>query len=190
MIAMQNAGGTRYGWNEDFVGHVLGPLIQENSRNATGLYQLDRSFGSGVMTDMMSRGAEKYGHYTKDDELRDEKNNFKGMKAGSIAGYADMRHNSEDWALKTVLPLLGVILDALLLPANRVILAKERANIDKVPSDAADILQKNDPMLAMAAFTTSWDNLLTALGKPLVHTARRRDRGSGWRDRYDCRQNL
>jgi hypothetical protein len=66
---------------------------------------------------------------------------------------------------------LNVILDALLLPANRTALAKKRANIDAVPPDAAATLQKNDPTLAMAAFTTSWDNLLTALGKPLVHTA-------------------
>jgi hypothetical protein len=66
---------------------------------------------------------------------------------------------------------VNVVLDALLLPANRALLAKERGNIDAVPLDAAGTLQKNDPGQAMAAFTTSWDNLLTALGKPLVHTA-------------------
>jgi hypothetical protein len=197
MIGMQNAGGARYGWSEDFVGHVFGPLIQETMRNATGLFQLDRSFGSGVMTEMMGVGAEKYGLFTKEDELR-SKGHFKGMRAGSIAGYDQMRLNPEQWALDTVLPLfkshgvdvddtnamakaineisrgnknLNVILDALLLPANRKALAKERANIDAVPPDAATILQKNDPGQAMASFTTAWDNLLTALGKPLVHTA-------------------
>jgi len=195
---VQNAGGARYGWNQDFVGAVLGPLLQESARNGFGLFQLDRSFGAGVMTMMMAQGAEKYGFFDKADEFSDAHGRFKGMKTGSIAGYDLLRSNPEEWALKVALPLfashgvdvnntnamakaiieisrgnknLNVILDALLLPANRLQLAKERSNIERVPLDAADILQKNDPALAMQAFTTQWDNLLTALGKPLVADA-------------------
>jgi hypothetical protein len=193
-----NAGGARYAWNEDFVGRVLGPLLNESMRNGFGLFQLDRSFGAGVMTEMMAQGAEKYGLFNKKDEYRDAHGRWKGMQAGSIAGYDELRANPEAWALDVALPLLkshgvdiddtnamskaiteisrgnknlNTILDALLLPANRKYLAKERANIDRVPDDAATVLQKNDPALAMDAFNKSWDNLLTSLGKPVVADA-------------------
>lgn len=197
-MGVQAAGSARYGWNEEFVGKVLGPLLQESARNGVGLYQLDRSFGAGVMTQMMAQGAEKYGLFSEKDEFYDTRGRFKGMKTGSIAGWDLMRANPEQWATSVVLPLLtahgvdindtnamakaitemsrgnknlGVILDALLLPANRKQLAKEAGNIERVPDDAATILQKNDPALAMAAFETQWNNLLTALGKPLVAQA-------------------
>jgi hypothetical protein len=195
---VQNAGGARYGWSADFVGHVLGPLIQASPRAGTGLFQLDRSLSSGVVTQMTALGGEKYGLWDKADEFSDAHGRFKGMKAGSIAGYDQLRADPEAWVLGTFLPHLkaagvdinntnevskaiseiargnknlNVILDELALPANRAQLAKERANIDRVPDDAADILQKNDPALAMQAFEKQWDNLLTSLGAPLVGQA-------------------
>jgi len=197
---IQNAGGSRYAWNEDFVGHVLGPLLQASPRAGAGLYQLDRSFGSGVATQQMARGAEKYGFWSKEDEAYDDADHkrFKGMKTGSIAGYDMLRSNPEEWALKVALPLfqshgvniddtnemgkaineisrgnknLNVILDELLLPGTRAQLAKERINIDKVPGDAGGILMANDPGLKMAALKDKWNDLMTALGGPLIDRA-------------------
>ena len=193
-IGVQNAGGSRYGWSEAFVEKYLGPLLMESPRNGFGLYQMQRSLGQGVMTEMMAGGLEKYGFFTKEDEVR-VKGKYKGMKVGSVAGYDELLSNPYLWGKDVALPLLkshgvdidntaamikaineisrgnknlNMLLDAILLPANRRMLDKDAANISKVPDNAADVLQANDPKLAMNAFKTAWDNLLTSLGAPGV----------------------
>ena len=120
------------------------------------------------------------------------------QKTGSIAGYDLLRSNPEEWALKVALPLFqshGVNVDdtnAMSKAINEISRGNKNLNVIlddccfrrtgcnsrrnaptsiASPIEAAAILQRNDPALAMQAFTTQWDNLLTALGKPLVADA-------------------
>ena len=195
---LQNAGSARYTWDEEFIGKYLGPLLYATKgRAGAALYQLDRSFGSGVMTESMAQAAEKYGLYSKDDEVRDANGNFKGMKANSVAGDAIRRANPVRWALETVIPLLKahgvnvddvnslsmvlkeigrsnknlqVILDELLLPGSRGQLDKERANIEKVPSDASDELSESLNQ-KINGLHKKWNDLLTAIGGPMIDKA-------------------
>jgi len=60
---------------------------------------------------------------------------------------------------------------ALLEPGTRSQIQKEMDLRDKVPADAAGILQNTDPVLKMDALHKKWEDLLTALGGPLVDPA-------------------
>lgn len=195
--AVNNAGGARYGWDEDFVTYGLGPLIQAtNGKAGAQLYQLSRSYGQGVSTQMMAEGAEKYGLWNKDDENWVD-GKFKGMKVGSVFEADTLKHDPVKWAgnvremmrgrgvdvddtdvmTNAVAEMtrgnknLGAIMDELILPKAYQALIKERGNIAAVPQDAVGQLQKNDPGLALKEFTAQWNNLLTALGKTAVPEA-------------------
>jgi len=84
----------------------LAPWLRRLQLSGRGLYQLDRSFGSGVMAQMMAQGAEKVRPVPLRPMNFRRARRFKGMKTGSIAGYDMLRANPEQWALETVLSLL------------------------------------------------------------------------------------
>ena len=122
-----------------------------------------------------------------------------GMLPGAIAGPGLAVHNGYDWAQQILKPavekhlgraitgaddqkaieLLGGMfgnkkaaqaIATLLFQSNRI--EKDAGLIGEAKGlDAADGLLKHDPNTAMNNFKNSWDNLLTALGSPLVAPA-------------------
>lgn len=120
--------------------------------------------------------------------------NVKGIKPGGIVGAADFQADPYDWVQRYLVPALAHAgiksMDAIReevahLFANRTaqqimtMFATQQARFEKdrelnkgaAGIDAYKGLLAHDPTLQMKAFREAWDNLMTALGAPLVDTA-------------------
>jgi hypothetical protein len=195
--AVQNAGGTQLQWSQDFIGHELFPLLQTMGPAATNVgYMLTATLAQGRTTRATAAALEKYG-FIDGKDIEKYTGSKAALKPGAVLGTDLLKQNWVKWFSEVYLPQLAkagvniadqeavdAVTDEIFRnksvargaryatnPGTMAQLRKERANIDRVPDDAIGILQKQDPSLIIGRFATSWDNLMTALGHPLVPAA-------------------
>jgi len=120
--------------------------------------------------------------------------NIKGIRPGGVSGSKEFQDNPYQWVQDVLMPALkakGITSpDAMReeishMFVNRtaqqimIMFATQQQRFEKDAKlisgakgiNAYDDLIKNDPNAQMKAFTEAWDNLMTALGAPLVKTA-------------------
>jgi hypothetical protein len=182
------------GWNEDFYTRELPSMMMElgPSTAGTALMSLFQSFVQGKITAPAVQALRAEGLIADESKVNPKD---KGFRAGAIKDSDLLIRNPYEWAQQILKPAverklgraiapgdedaiteLGAMLGnrtagaaaaTLLLEGPRI--DKDAALIDKAQGlNGADDLLKNDPTTAMNNFKASWDNLLTALGSPLV----------------------
>jgi hypothetical protein len=195
--AVQNAGGTQLQWSQDFIGHELFPLLQTMGPAAANVgYMLTATLAQGRTTRATAEALKKYG-FVNDSDIERYVGSRAALKPGSVVGTDLLKQNWVKWFSDVYLPQLAkagvnihdqnavdAVTDEIFRnksvargaryatnPGTMAQLRKERLNIDRVPDDAIGILQRRDPSSVIGRFSTSWDNLMSALGDPLVPTA-------------------
>lgn len=189
------------GWDEDFYTKILPSMIQEMgpSQSGTALMSLFGTLVQGKVSKrslgrMMDLGL--IGDPSK--IIYDGKGDPVGFDPGAVKGTDLMTKNPYEWAQQVLKPLVegklghevkpgdesaiqmlggmfgnrtsAQAIATLLLENQRI--SKDAGLVGQARGlDAADDLLKHDPDTAMRNFQNSWDNLLTALGSPLVAPA-------------------
>lgn len=189
------------GWNEEFYTKFLPSMIQEMgpSQSGTALMSLFGTLVQGKVSkrslgQMIDLGL--IGDMSK--IIYDGKGDPVGFEPGAVKGTDLMTKNPYEWTQQILKPLVDTKLGHEVKPGDEsaiqmlggmfgnrtsaqaiATLLLENQRISKDAGlvgqakglDAADGLLKNDPNTAMNNFKNSWDNLLTALGSPLVPAA-------------------
>jgi len=167
------------------------------NRTGSMMYQLNSNLfggGGGALGSKIQADSQvKWGLHTADDQLWDGKK-FKGFKVGSVFESDKLRANPVEWAndyrdklkgmgvdtndMKQMATIVGEIgrgnkllkaaLDELLLPTTNKQLNREIGNINKVGTDATDIINKDDPRAIHDALAKQWENVKAAIGESFV----------------------
>ncbi len=200
MMATQYGRIASKGWSEDFYSRILPSLIQEMGPSQAGgaLMSLSGTIVQGKVSKRSLGMLEDLGLLTDPSKvIYDKLGDPKGVLPGAFANTTGFTQNPLTWAETTlhdalvkkfgdfkpgdpeVLNFLGgafgnirsaQAIATLTMEGNRI--NKDAALIDQAQGvGAAGSLLANDPNTAATNFKNSWDNLLTALGSPLVEPA-------------------
>lgn len=190
-----NSGGAAQNFDERMA-TVVAPIIgdiMKASKLGNADYMLNRSYAQGVVTSKAVLGLERYGLTEPGDTYSDKGGEHLNPNNKFAAGLPE---NAWEWSKGILAKLQAQGIDtssqkamnefvnavgsnksttgfmrALFEPGTRAQIQKEMDLRDKVPTDAAGILQNTDPVLKMDALHKKWEDLLTALGGPLVDPA-------------------
>jgi len=190
-----NSGGAAQNFDERMA-TVVAPIIgdiMKASKLGNADYMLNRSYAQGVVTSKAVLGLERYGLTEPGDTYSDKGGEHLNPNSKFAAGLPE---NAWEWSKGILAKLQAQGIDtssqkamnefvnavgsnksttgfmrALFEPGTRAQIQKEMDLRDKVPTDAAGILQNTDPVLKMDALHKKWEDLLTALGGPLVDPA-------------------
>ena len=191
-----NSGGMAASWDMRMattVAPIIGDIMK-HSKLGNADYMITKSYAGGHITSDAVQQLMKYGLTAQDDTFQDPKGNWhlkansqfaKGITSnvwdwsGGVIGKLQAHgvDTSDDKQMDEVMNALGpnksttMLLRALLMPNYRGMIGKEMALRDKVPGDAAGVLQQNDPTLKIAALGNKLNDFFTALGSPLIDPA-------------------
>lgn len=195
---MKYSRGASFGYSEDFMFRVAPALIQEGGASSVGtaLKSLDQAIVGGKLSNKAALEFMKYGLLDSSKVDFDKVGRVKRVHPGAIQNAAEFSQNPYVWVQSTLVPALqrgGIKFDnpaavreiLATLFGNRTaewiaaILTTQKQRIDKEIEiagsakglDAFDALKDKDPSVAMKSFTTAWNNLLTAMGSPLVESS-------------------
>ncbi len=194
-----NSGGAAQNWDVRMattVAPLLGDIMK-HSKLGNADYMAVKSYAGGGITSKAVQGLINAG--LVDDDLKSGKvyQDKQGWHLDPNSKFAEgMTENIFDWsrrqldvlqehghdthsqkAMNEIINGIGsnksttMMMRALLEPGTRSQLTKEMVLRDKVPEDAASILQNNDPVLKLDALSKKWNDFLNALGGPLVDPA-------------------
>jgi len=191
-----NSGGAAQNWDMRMA-TVVAPImgdIMKHSKMGNADYMALKSYAGGHIASDAVQGLMKYGLTDKDDTFQDPKGSWH-LKANSHFAEG-MMANVYDWSAgkldrlrehgfdpsnqKQMAEMVneigsnkstGAMMRMVFEPLTRLQLQKEMDLRDKVPTDAAGILQNTDPVLKMDALHKKTEDFLTALGGPLVDPA-------------------
>jgi len=196
LYAMTNMSkGLSQNWDERMatvVAPIIGDVLRA-SKMGNADYMISKSYAGGGITSKATGNLVKLGFADVSDTYTDKM----GMHLSQNSPFAEgLNKNLWDWSNRMIerLKARGVdtnnqetmndivtevasnvstanVLRALLEPQMRQQMEKEFILRDKVPTDAAGILQNTDPVLKMDALHKKWEDLMTALGGPLVDPA-------------------
>jgi hypothetical protein len=195
-----NSGGVAQNWDEKMATTVAPILadIMKPGKFGNADYMAVRTFKGGTITGKAVEQLAKYGIITvgdgKDKDAYVDKNGYHLRPNSKFAEGIDtniwdwtgrilekLKKNGYDIANQKVMneyvtatssnKSTGMLMRALMEPLVRLQIQKEMALRDKVPDDAAGILQKDDPVLKIQALHSKFDDLFTVLGGPLVGPA-------------------
>ncbi len=181
--------------SERFVTSIAPSLMLEmgSSSAGTALTSLGQSIIAGKMTKRAAQEMERLGLIDPSNILKTMSTSTQ-LKPGAVKGWRQAASDPDLWAQQVLLPAMVAkgITDPLaqrlefgVVFGNRTaenvanVLATQSTRLNK---DAAMIggasglggakeLAAKDPVTAMQSFSTAWNNLLTALGRPQVDTA-------------------
>ena len=189
------------GWDEEFYTKYLPSMIQEMgpSQTGTALMSLFGTAVQGKVTKRSLGQMSDMGLIEDPSKIiYDGKGDPGGFNPGAVKGADLMTKDPYRWAQEVFKPLVEAKLGHEVKPGDEsaiqllggmfgnrtsaqaiATLLLEHQRIDKDAGivgqaqgvGAAGDLLKNDPSTAMRNFQNSWDNLLTALGSPLVPAA-------------------
>jgi hypothetical protein len=161
-------------------------------RSGTALAAISRQLTGGIMTQRVASEMQRYGLINRGGvEVR--RGGHVVVRPGAVRNGSEFQSDPVAWIRGTLLPGLqarGVTTQQDQLQAifrlfgtetarrfvTQILLSqqqidRERVNQANVPANAADILISQSPLAAMENFQAAINNLLTALGAPMVPTA-------------------
>ena len=191
-----NSGGAAQNWDMR-MGTVVAPIlgdIMKHSKFGNADYMALKSYVGGGITPKATAALVKYGLADADKDTYTDKT---GIHLNANSSFAEgASDNVFDWSrgllnkleahgvnihdqkeINKVVNEIGsnksttMMMRALLEPGTRGQIVKEMALRDRVPDDAAGILQNKDPVLKLDALHKKLDDFFTALGGPLVDPA-------------------
>ncbi|MFG1388804.1 phage tail tape measure protein [Xanthobacter versatilis] len=190
--------GASFAYSDDFMWKVAPALMQEMGamQAGTALKSMDQAIVGGKLSQKSATAMQGYGLLDPSKIIWNKVGSIKGILPGGIAGSDQFIHDPYEWIQKTLGPALkkhGVNVDdkqqirtALsAIFGNRTaeqiagILSTQGPRIDKEKNlvtqahglSSYDDLAAKDPNTVIKGFREQWENLLTALGSPLVEPA-------------------